>query len=96
MNLHNLALLILESVSLVIVFPELVPLGVGSIDVQPSVSAIKRLSVRLNLDGSGLPVESEYLRISSVWSLDNSSVANKVNISVLAEHRNNVERSIDA
>jgi hypothetical protein len=61
MNLHNFTVLIFESISLIAVFPELVPFGIRTVDIQPSVSHIKRLSIRLNLDGSSLPVETEYL-----------------------------------
>jgi len=69
----------------------LVPLTVSAIDVEEGVSGINGLIISLRLNGLGLIIEIPLLSISSIWSLDDKSVANEINVSVVRQLRNDME-----
>jgi hypothetical protein len=75
---------------------ELVPVAVDTIAVAMSVSDINGVvAITLASDGSGPVIEVEGLSSSSIIGLDNKSVGDVIDVSVLTQLRNNMERSVD-
>jgi hypothetical protein len=93
-NSQDFALLIVEEAS--IESEELVPVAINTISIAMTVSNINGIVViALASNCSRLVVEVELLGSSSIVGLDNKSVCNVVNESVLTHLRNNMERSVD-